>query len=400
MTKPRRRAATLDRIFERALLIGSATLLSGCCGFMSRLSPAYTGIRVGHVLSAKDPRLQQVSHASYGEGLAADVCEKYCGEQGIQGCSLAKLAAERPAPLPEVRCEYATGAGELRSMPASSAGGPPTTADCNYVCADPGREVTNCAPVSVPTELHVILCRYYKPAKCVTHMPSGRPPAGLRLDHLPTTTTVARYFAATAYLEAASALAFDDLAQQLARHGAPAALLARCRRAARDERFHQRALGRLAGDELASLTAPELPARAAPSLCELALENVAEGCVVETYSALVTAYQARHAASPQLRRLLARVARDERRHALLSWDILAWSLRRLPTARHELLSEQLRHARARLEAMLPRLPHDLRTELGLPDVQAAKAMLRSLDAELWRDGSALASARAQASAVI
>lgn len=398
MTKRRLRAATLDRIFERALLIGSATLLSGCCGFLSRPSPARTGIRVGHVLSAKDPRLQQLSPASYGEGLASEVCDKYCGEEGIKGCSLAKLAVQRPAPLPEVRCEYATGAGELRSMPAAIAGGTPTTADCNYVCADPGRQVKNCA-TSAPAELHVILCRYYKPATCVTHIPSGRPPAGLRLEHLPTPTTVARYFAATAYLEAASALAFDDLAEQLTRHGAPAALRARCRRAARDERFHQRALGRLGGDDFASLAAAELPARAAPSLCELALENVAEGCVVETYSALVMAYQARHAATPQLRRLLARVARDERRHALLSWDILAWSLRRLAAATHEHLSEHLRRARARLEAMLPQLQSELRAELGLPDVQVAMAMLRSLDAELWRDGSGIVSLCAEAAAV-
>lgn len=389
MTKRRWRAAALDRIFEQALLVGSATLLTGCCGVLSRMAPAYSGIRVVDVSDADDPRLQRLVRESYTEGLDSDICESHCGAEGLQGCSLAKVAVERPEPLPEVRCEYANGAGEVRSLPAAGATADgKKTPDCSYVCAYPGREVASCSLLVAVTETDVLLCRFYEPERCVTHIPSGRPPAGLRLESLPAPTTTARYFAAAAYLEAASALAFDDLARQLTRHRAPVALVERCRRAARDERFHARALGRLAGDDVASSCAVELPARAEPSLRELALQNVADGCVVETYSALVMAYQARHAASPILRGLLAKVARDERRHALLSWDILAWSQRRLPVAEREPLGQQLRRARARLEAVLPRFSSELTTELGLPDVRVAKAMLHSLDAQLWRDGAA------------
>jgi hypothetical protein len=388
--KRRLSGAALDRIFEQALLVGSATLLSGCCGVLSRMAPAYSGIRVVEVSNAKDPRLQRLARESYTEGLDSDICESHCGAEGLQGCSLAKLAVQRPEPLPEVRCEYATGAGELRSLPAAGATPDRKTPDCGYVCAYPGREVTSCSLVVAVNETDVLLCRFYEPERCVTHIPSGRPPAGLRFESLPAPITAARYFAAAAYLEAASALAFDDLAQQLTRHRAPVALVERCRRAARDERFHARALGGLAGDDVALLDNVELPAHAEPSLRELALQNVADGCVVETYSALVMAYQARHAASPRLRGLLARVARDERRHALLSWDILAWSRRCLAVAEQEPLSQQLRRARARLEAMLPRFSSELSTELGLPDVRVAKAMLQSLDAQLWRDGSAVA----------
>lgn len=391
MKKRRLRAAALDRIFEQALLVGSATLLSGCCGVLSRMAPAYSVIRVVDVSNSKDPRLQPLARESYTEGPDLEICESHCGAEGLQGCSLAKLAVQRPEPLPEVRCEYATGAGELRSLPA--AGGThdgKNAPDCGYVCAYPGREVTSCSLVVAVTETDVLLCRFYEPERCVTHIPSGRPPAGLRLESLLAPTTAARYFAAAAYLEAASAVAFDDLAQQLTRHHAPVALVQRCRRAARDERFHARALGRLAGDDVASSCAVELPARAEPSLRELALQNVADGCVIETYSALVMAYQARHAASPGLRGLLGRVARDERRHALLSWDILAWSQRRLAVAEREPMGQQLRRARARLEAMLPRFASELSTELGLPDVRVATAMLRSLDAQLWRDGAAVA----------
>jgi hypothetical protein len=399
VTKRRLRAAALDRIFEQALLVGSATLLSGCCGPLSRLAPAYTGIVAVEISGARDPRLQQLAREGYSEGLDAELCERHCGMDGIQGCSFAKLAVPQPAPLPEVRCEYGSGAAELRSLPPAAAGAGARTPDCSYVCAYPDREVTSCSLVAAVTETDVLLCRFYEPARCVTHIPSGRPPACLKLDDLPALTTARRYWAVAAYLEAASARAFDDLAWQLRRHHAPSALVERCRRAARDERFHQRALGELAGGDLVGLGAASLPAHAEPSLCELALHNVAEGCVIETYSALVMAYQARHAASPRLRTLLRRVARDERRHALLSWDILAWSLRRLAAHEREQLGHELGRARARLETMLPQLSSELSTELGLPDVRVAKSMLRSLDARLWHDGAGAGLSHAQAAAV-
>lgn len=398
MRARRLRAAALDRIFEQALLVGSATLLSGCCGFLSRMSSPSSGIRVVQVSLAKDARLQEAARSRYTEGLDLEICDSYCGSD-IKGCSLGKLSVPRPEALPEVRCEYARGETELRSSPEGAAGsGGARAPDCSYVCAYPGRQVKSCTPVVPAAEDDVLLCRYYHPAQCVTHIPSGRAPDSLNRDDLPELTCAARYFAAAAYLEAASALAFDDLALQLKHHGAPAVLVRRCRRAARDERFHRRALGKLGGADCESLAEPELPARAAPSLCELALENVAEGCVVETYSALVMAYQARHAASPELRGLLTRVARDERRHALLSWDILAWSRRRLSSAGRQQMGQRLRAARARLGATLPRFSNELRAELGLPDVPVARAMLRSLDAELWRDGAAVASAGREAAA--
>jgi hypothetical protein len=62
--------------------------------------------------------------------------------------------------------------------------------------------------------------------------------------------------------------------------------------------------------------APAPPAR---SLEELAVENAVEGCVRETYGALTAIWQARTAKDPSVAAAVRRIARDETRHAALSW---------------------------------------------------------------------------------
>jgi hypothetical protein len=56
-------------------------------------------------------------------------------------------------------------------------------------------------------------------------------------------------------------------------------------------------------------------------------ENAVEGCARETYSAVVAAYQAKHAPHAGARRAFSRIARDEAEHARLAWDIHAWASR-------------------------------------------------------------------------
>jgi hypothetical protein len=60
------------------------------------------------------------------------------------------------------------------------------------------------------------------------------------------------------------------------------------------------------------------------SLEQLAVENAVEGCVRETYGALLATWQARAAAEPRVRAMMAAVAVDETRHAQLAWDLDAW----------------------------------------------------------------------------
>src|ERR1019366_7023529 len=69
----------------------------------------------------------------------------------------------------------------------------------------------------------------------------------------------------------------------------------------------------------------------------VAIDNAVEGCIRETYGALVGMWQARFAGDPRVRRVMRAVARDEGRHAALSWEIARWAeLRLIPQARKRL----------------------------------------------------------------
>ena len=82
--------------------------------------------------------------------------------------------------------------------------------------------------------------------------------------------------------------------------------------------------------------------------------NAREGCVYETFAALLAHVRARHAPDPRLRRVFARVAADEVHHAQLSWDLDAWFRTQLDanatacveTARGEALASLATRARA------------------------------------------------------
>ena len=109
---------------------------------------------------------------------------------------------------------------------------------------------------------------------------------------------------------------------ELSEHDAPPSLVAAAERAARDEIRHAAMVSRLAIEHGAQLTPPPRSVKRLPSLFELARENAVEGCVRETYGALVCMLQAEAAAEPRLRKQMAAIASDEARHAALAWHVL------------------------------------------------------------------------------
>ena len=155
---------------------------------------------------------------------------------------------------------------------------------------------------------------------------AGRRPEGLRRDRLVARgNAVGEHFAAMATLEAASVTAFRRLRRQLAAYGAPAELLGRIRKAARDEIRHARATTALAKKYGVTPSAPRIDScDEAPSLFAIALENAREGCVRETYGALVAQLQTTRAADADVRATMTAIADEETEHAALSWDIAAW----------------------------------------------------------------------------
>ena len=159
---------------------------------------------------------------------------------------------------------------------------------------------------------------------------AGRRPAGLLARAHPgreaaSKTALGAWLADTAHLEAASVHAFRRLALDLAAHGAPSGLVDACASAIVDEIRHAREVGRLARRFGGRFAKPRIAEVGARSFFEIARENAVEGCVRETFAALVATWQGQHAL-PEIAEVFARIAEDETRHAALAWSVAEWSM--------------------------------------------------------------------------
>jgi len=139
---------------------------------------------------------------------------------------------------------------------------------------------------------------------------------------------VERWLAA-AQAEHASVASFARASLELLAVGAPPSLIAACHRAALDELRHTSAClaiaSRLAGRELAVAPVAALAPRGG-GVVRVAVDTYLEGCVAETFGALVAARALDGCTDADATRALRRIARDEARHAELAWQIVAWSI--------------------------------------------------------------------------
>ena len=214
-------------------------------------------------------------------------------------------------------------------------------------------------------------------AQCVVDC-SGRRPAHLDPVRESPGTPLGAYFARMAHLEAASVFAFRHLRRQLVAHRAPRRLVRAAERAARDELRHARltaALARRFGGTL-------LPAVVGPmeigTLETLAIENAVEGCTREAFGALVATWQARTAEDPLVRAALARIARDETRHAAFAFEVRAWLNGRLGAAARARVREAAAEALRELSSRKGEAPDGLRRQLGLPSASHARVLAQEL----------------------
>ncbi|MEO8876438.1 MAG: hypothetical protein ABI461_12685 [Polyangiaceae bacterium] len=152
-------------------------------------------------------------------------------------------------------------------------------------------------------------------------------------------------FAAMAFLEAVSVHAFARLERELHAHGASAGLLRDSRRARRDEQRHTAMMMRLARRNGTDARLPDEPI-AAPvrSLLDVALENAVEGCVRETYGAVVGLIEGETSPEAAIRKTMRAVAADECRHAELAWAVHAWAMPQLSAAERERVRAAMRVA--------------------------------------------------------
>lgn len=197
--------------------------------------------------------------------------------------------------------------------------------------------------------------------------------------------STASCLAEIAHMEMAAVLAFDDLVAQLDALGAPPELVARARRAKREEIGHAKLATKLARRFGAEPRRPKVDGTkrdpfAADAAFALAMENATEGCVREAYGALVAAFQAAHAADPSIRSAFARIAREEAAHAELSFAIDAWLAHRLSPAERAAVADAKAEAWTSLAISCEAdvAPEVART-CGMPRPEEARQLLAALE---------------------
>lgn len=133
-----------------------------------------------------------------------------------------------------------------------------------------------------------------------------------------------------ALMEHASVAAFARFSLQLLALGAPADLCSQAASAMQDEIEHARACFALARRHSDADVGPGpldlAGALDATDLQAIVFATIAEGCIGETVAAIEAVEALAHCGDDEVRTILARIARDETRHAELAWRFVAWAL--------------------------------------------------------------------------
>jgi hypothetical protein len=253
-------------------------------------------------------------------------------------------------------------------MGAVDGGGADVGASDADVMGVASTSAASCDVVSNGTNLEVT-CHF------VRGCPGGRRPDGL-VDGRDTCRSAGEWLARMAWMEAASVDAFEQLAVELTRLGAPRSLARDAHAAATDERRHARSIARLARARGHEAATPRVRASRARSIEALAVDNAIEGGVRETFGALLAAHQATTATDEDVRRAMHAIARDEASHALLSARIDAWARTRVDGT---LLDAARRDAVRTLASSIDAECDDVdATRLGLPTVEQQRALVLAL----------------------
>ncbi|MFB1479220.1 ferritin-like domain-containing protein [Corallococcus sp. RDP092CA] len=315
---------------------------------------------------------------------SGDTVTTYTTEEAVQGL-LGTVDTAEEAALRAFAAGYDLSCSELKqgAVKKNEDGSFDVVGTQGYACG-PNTALTQ-HRVRVSTSGEVSAVEKHVLEKGSPHCNIGRRPAGLQVaEARESAEALGRYFADAARLEAASVHAFLRLRDELALHGADLGLQDAARRSAMEEVMHARVTERIArrfGGTPQRPVVEELPLR---SLVDVALENAVEGCVRETYGALLAHHQALHARDLEVRQAMVGIAEDETRHAALSWDIDQWARPRLSEEERAAVKEAQKRAVALLreEVAVP-LDASIITEAGMPTPEAALALLDTLEQDLW-----------------
>ncbi len=253
-----------------------------------------------------------------------------------------------------------------------------STGNCSAV---EHKTTTDAGVVSVYWTLH---CEYEK-HQSASDQSCGRRPEGFRAPPS-RSQTIGDLLADAALLERASVDAFAHMVNELTYHNAPQSLIARSKEAKRDEVRHAKVMATLAKAHGSS--PPQyrgLRQRLRP-LKEIAIENMVEGCIRETYGALIALHQGRNAKDKAIANAMSTIAKDELSHAALSWDVHQWIMTELSDDDARALQAAAQEAIAKLKQEAhARVPAERAIQAGLPSAATAVHFLDEMDRAIWRD---------------
>ena len=179
-------------------------------------------------------------------------------------------------------------------------------------------------------------------------------------------------------------IAFRAMREELVAHGAPEAMIRAAEQAEREEMRHTELARGLTVRFGGVFTEPRVDATRVRSLAEIALENVVEGVVRETYGAVVALWRAEHASDEGVRSAMREIAKDECRHAALSWDVVMWARAQLDDEEHASLDAAMRGAIAQLAREVAGDPERaVRDVAGVPSAEQAARLVGELDRAVW-----------------
>jgi hypothetical protein len=365
----------LRRLFRRLALLSAPlplAVLGAACGGSAIVdssggggSSATGGEDIASAGAAANGGSGYAGATRGGGGGAVDVTAGASGVAGASACiGMVAPCGSGPVTVPKT-CIDPSLAVATTQLPRET---------CNQLC-DTDR-VTDCAVSTVDATSITVQCS----TACFT----GRRPAGLSEPLAAEGCELGGFFAEVARLEAASVCAFRILRDELRAHGAPKKLVRAAARAARDEIRHTRATSALArrfGSKARPATIEPRPLR---SVEAMAVENAAEGCVRETYGALLATRQAARARDPVVRAAMMRIARDETRHASLSWRVDRWLETRLdPEAKRNVERAKRTAAGELLRSAAEDGSLSYAGDLGLPGPAEARLLIAEMTQAIW-----------------
>ena len=185
-----------------------------------------------------------------------------------------------------------------------------------------------------------------------------------------------QFYLAAAQAEHASIASFNRFALELISFGAPPNLIQRAQEAAIDEIRHAQSAFSIANSLLEQQPQPAnmpMDVQLATNIQDLASAVLEEAAIQETLAVLLAAEQRKIVQSPDIKRFLDDVIRDESRHAELAFETLRWCIEVGGEEIRSLIAQRIQQP---IKISTQNYPKQAIAALGLPNQEALQRMVQ------------------------